>query len=134
MHNRNVVHEVDSTRDRKEGVCEKSLSDANADENGAHGFQQEPRVLLRGSGAGRLAENAKVAAGGWMKAEDGEGATVSHVGDAGSRRRHERVAEAGAKVLHLSQGEGRSADVQDQVFLRECLCCSRLCRHHCLNP
>ena len=33
-----------------------------------------------------------------------------------------------------SQGEGRSADVQDQVFLRECLCCSRLCRHHCLNP
>jgi len=127
LHNSNVMHKADSTRGCKEDACEKSTADDHADD--ANEFQQEPRASLRGSGArgaGLLAEHARGAARSLMNVEDGGRATANHGGDAATRRRNARVAGMGATALHLSQGEGWSSDIEDQVLLRVCLCSMRV--------
>ena len=76
-----------------------------------------------------------------MNVEDGGRATASHGGDTATRRRNEHVAGRnehvaanGATASHLSQGEGWSGDIEDQVLLRLCLCSMRVYKHHFLKP
>ena len=141
----NVMNRVDSTRNRRD----ETYQDASAQDHAlhSHDFQPESRASLRGSGEGRLAEDARGAAGGRISVEccsklppteaqcvlsseqvgtpatsggdsvDSGGIAAGHAGEAAKGRREKDVAEMYAEELHLSQGEGWASDIEDQVSL-----------------
>jgi len=143
--NHKVMNRVDSTRHRRD----ETYHDASAEDHAVHShdFQPDSRASLHGSGEGRLAEDARGAAGGWIGVEycsklppteaqcalssefvrtpatsggdsvDSGEIAAGHAGDAARGRREKDVAEMYAEELHLSQGEGWASDIEDQVSL-----------------